>query len=329
MDLVLHISKTEFEQIKSGAQKAVIVKVNYYWRKRVEYHDFTSVVLQCGVAKKGETGRVLVRKWNGYRTRRANDDTYHNELIFEIDVSMPAETPAPNPKGQDRVQRTFLGIRFVKWGRKHLIELSNLGRKTHSFEFYGIRIFPGITWGSSTVATMGEPKSDKPNDVMIRGENGALRLFDSEDFDPEKLELLIQQLQQDEQKAESVKATVYLEALIEIRRLQELFLAATFSDGVFQCDHCGAWYTNSTAEFLKRLDHPISCIAPGCDGLILPKSVVDAQIIADLQRSSRLAKEILTKGQALYDGGLNAQSDWRELIARAHEECPELFDSQS
>lgn len=89
-NLVLHLEKRYFDQIKSGEKIVEYRQVNDYWSKRLIGKDFDNIVLLCGYPKNGDVNRTIIRKWNGYEIRHQYVPIYNASgytKVFIIDVS--------------------------------------------------------------------------------------------------------------------------------------------------------------------------------------------------------------------------------------------------
>jgi hypothetical protein len=64
-DLVLHLKREYFDQIKSGEKTEEYRLVTDYWTKRLEGRQYKFVVLLCGYPPREDQSRRIVRSWKG------------------------------------------------------------------------------------------------------------------------------------------------------------------------------------------------------------------------------------------------------------------------
>jgi hypothetical protein len=65
-DLVLHLKREYFDQIKKGEKTEEYRLVTDYWTKRIEGRGYKFVVLLCGYPPREDGSRRIVRTWKGY-----------------------------------------------------------------------------------------------------------------------------------------------------------------------------------------------------------------------------------------------------------------------
>ena len=68
-DLVLHVKKKYFEQIKAGEKTEEYREANHYWQKRIIAQQYKSVVICCGYPKAGDNDRRISFPWRGWTSR--------------------------------------------------------------------------------------------------------------------------------------------------------------------------------------------------------------------------------------------------------------------
>jgi hypothetical protein len=68
MKRILHLNlKAEyFNEIKKGNKVYEYRRITPYWRKRLKDREYDEVHVKLGYPKKGDRGRTLKFKWNGY-----------------------------------------------------------------------------------------------------------------------------------------------------------------------------------------------------------------------------------------------------------------------
>ena len=87
--LHLNLKKKYFDQIKVGTKTIELRLATDYWRKRLIGRHYDEIHLKCGYPKKGDTTRIIKRKW----TLIAKERVLHEEFgpgpveVFVIDVS--------------------------------------------------------------------------------------------------------------------------------------------------------------------------------------------------------------------------------------------------
>lgn len=65
-DLVLHLKRVYFEQIRAGTKTEEYRDVTDYWTKRIENRTYDRVVLLLGYPESGDESKRIVRPWRGY-----------------------------------------------------------------------------------------------------------------------------------------------------------------------------------------------------------------------------------------------------------------------
>jgi hypothetical protein len=65
-DLVLHLKRVYFEEIKAGTKTEEYRKVTEHWIKRIERRTYDRVVLLLGYPARGDESKRIVRPWRGY-----------------------------------------------------------------------------------------------------------------------------------------------------------------------------------------------------------------------------------------------------------------------
>ena len=67
VQLVLHLKKEYFEEIKNGKKRFEYRLKTPYWHKRLVGKQYDSIRLLCGYPKVGEKDKEIVRRFKGYR----------------------------------------------------------------------------------------------------------------------------------------------------------------------------------------------------------------------------------------------------------------------
>lgn len=88
-DLVLHLKKKYFDQIKSGEKKFEYRLKTPYWSKRLAGRQYNNIRLLCGYPKRGDKSREIVRKFRGYETQIISHPEFGEKpvRVFAIPVS--------------------------------------------------------------------------------------------------------------------------------------------------------------------------------------------------------------------------------------------------
>jgi len=68
MNLVLHLKRKQWEQIRDGIKVYEYRRATDYWKKRLVGREYDEVHLLLGYPKRGDTSRLLRRRWNGVAT---------------------------------------------------------------------------------------------------------------------------------------------------------------------------------------------------------------------------------------------------------------------
>ena len=69
MNLVLHVKKLYFDEIRSGVKIFEYRRVTPYWQRRLEGRKFDGVVICLGYPRRGDATRRLVFPWSGYEVQ--------------------------------------------------------------------------------------------------------------------------------------------------------------------------------------------------------------------------------------------------------------------
>jgi hypothetical protein len=74
--LTLHLKQKWWEQIRDGVKTVELRHATEYWRRRLVGKSYDEVHLYCGYPKRGDTSKLLVRKWTGI----AKETILHEEF---------------------------------------------------------------------------------------------------------------------------------------------------------------------------------------------------------------------------------------------------------
>jgi hypothetical protein len=66
-ELVLHLKRTYFEQIKSGKKKLEFRLRTPYWHRRLVGRKYDTIRLLCGYPKRNDQDNQIVCRFKGYR----------------------------------------------------------------------------------------------------------------------------------------------------------------------------------------------------------------------------------------------------------------------
>lgn len=67
VELVLHLKKQYFEQVKSGKKRFEYRLKTPYWHKRLVGREYTTIRLLCGYPKSRDKDKEIVRRFKGYK----------------------------------------------------------------------------------------------------------------------------------------------------------------------------------------------------------------------------------------------------------------------
>lgn len=87
--LHLNLKKKYFDQIKAGTKTIELRLATDYWRERLVGRCYDEIHLKCGYPKKGDTTRIIKRKWTLIAKERVLCEEFGSEPVeaFVIDVS--------------------------------------------------------------------------------------------------------------------------------------------------------------------------------------------------------------------------------------------------
>jgi len=75
-NLVLHVRHCYFVEMKECRKEFEYRLMTPYWRKRIEGRNYRAIVIYDGYPKRGETGTVMVRPWNGYEVQKITHEHF-------------------------------------------------------------------------------------------------------------------------------------------------------------------------------------------------------------------------------------------------------------
>ncbi|MBF0329949.1 MAG: ASCH domain-containing protein [Nitrospirae bacterium] len=89
--LILHLKREYWEAIRNGSKTEEYRTCNDYWGLRLHNREYTEIHLLLGYPKKGDTSRILRKKWKGYKKTVISHKHFGNcVLVFAIDISVDA-----------------------------------------------------------------------------------------------------------------------------------------------------------------------------------------------------------------------------------------------
>jgi hypothetical protein len=87
-NLILHLRKEYFDQVKSGEKMREYREVSEYWTKRLGLGDIDKIIVYCGYPKKDDEDRILVFPWNGYTLTSVLHKEFGPEPIFAYAIKL-------------------------------------------------------------------------------------------------------------------------------------------------------------------------------------------------------------------------------------------------
>ncbi|MFA4928254.1 MAG: hypothetical protein WC558_07040 [Patulibacter sp.] len=84
-DLVLHVKKIYFDQIKSGEKIEEYREVKPYYKKRLEDKEFSGVIIIWGYPSRHTDENTIVFPWNGFTKKSITPITTGTVSIFGPD----------------------------------------------------------------------------------------------------------------------------------------------------------------------------------------------------------------------------------------------------
>jgi hypothetical protein len=87
-DLVLHVKRIYFEQIRDGSKPEEFRLCSLYWKKRLEGRSYDRVIVALGYPQMDDSERILTRPWKGFMQRRITHPHFGDMPVdvFAIDV---------------------------------------------------------------------------------------------------------------------------------------------------------------------------------------------------------------------------------------------------
>ena len=88
--LRLHLTGFYFDQVRAG-EKLVEYRLADVWEKKLEWRQFSEVILCRGYPRLGDRERTLRREWHGYKIERITHPHFgpSEVRVLAIDVSIP------------------------------------------------------------------------------------------------------------------------------------------------------------------------------------------------------------------------------------------------
>ena len=79
MDLILHLKRKWFDQIKDGIKPFEFRLNNEYWQKRLIGKTYDKVIFTLGYPKRDDSERRIVKPWAGYEMQTVISEEWDNE----------------------------------------------------------------------------------------------------------------------------------------------------------------------------------------------------------------------------------------------------------
>lgn len=87
-NLILHLKRKWWEQIRDGTKTVELRIANDYWRKRLVGREYDEIHLWLGYPKKSDKSKLLKRKWRCIAKETVVHEEFGNNPVdvFVIDV---------------------------------------------------------------------------------------------------------------------------------------------------------------------------------------------------------------------------------------------------
>jgi hypothetical protein len=87
-NLILHLKKRYFNDIKLGIKDEEFRICNKYWLTRLEGKNFDEIILCCGYPKMTDTNNIIRRKYSGFKFKMICHPEFGSEPVgvLAIDV---------------------------------------------------------------------------------------------------------------------------------------------------------------------------------------------------------------------------------------------------
>ena len=87
-NLVLHLKKEYFDQIKSGEKKEEYREVTPYWEKRLSGRNYEKIIFLCGYPSLDDKDKTIISKWNGCKKDKVNVPLFGGDKnVFVISIA--------------------------------------------------------------------------------------------------------------------------------------------------------------------------------------------------------------------------------------------------
>lgn len=89
LNLILHLKKEYFEQIKQGVKLEEYRLFTEYWRKRLVSRTYGRIILLLGYPKSDDISRRMVKLWKGWKIKIIIHPHFGDNpvKVYAIDVS--------------------------------------------------------------------------------------------------------------------------------------------------------------------------------------------------------------------------------------------------
>ena len=88
VQLVLHLKKQYFEQIKSGKQKFEYRRKTPYWHKQLVGKEYRTIRLLCGYPKGRSKDKEIICRFKGYRPMIVNHPQFGKKPVHVYAIAV-------------------------------------------------------------------------------------------------------------------------------------------------------------------------------------------------------------------------------------------------
>lgn len=94
-DLVLHLKREYFDQIKRGEKIEEYRLVTDYWKKRLEGRRYQFVVLLCGYPSRKDESRRIIYSWKGYTKKTITHQQFGDKPVEVFAIAISEDVGRP------------------------------------------------------------------------------------------------------------------------------------------------------------------------------------------------------------------------------------------
>lgn len=87
-NLILHLRKEYFDQIKSGEKTREYRKATQYWTDRLGSGNIKQIIIYEGYPSKTDTDKILIFPWSGYILTSVLHKEFGPEPIFAYAIKL-------------------------------------------------------------------------------------------------------------------------------------------------------------------------------------------------------------------------------------------------